>query len=198
MKKILDYEKIILASKSPRRLEILNSHGIDPIVIPTDTDESLPDGISYSDAVKMLSLEKATACYEKIKNDEEYRDSLIIAADTVVYTDKLGIMGKPADRDEAYLMLKTIRNTSHFVATGVSLLETDSGDAKTFCDITEVWCKNYSDEDIYEYIDTDEPYDKAGSYAIQSAFGKHIDHIVGEYENVVGLPFNRIIKKLNK
>ena len=207
MKQLQDYKTIILASQSPRRLEILRAHGVEPVVMPTDADETLPDGIGMEEAVRRISRVKAEACYNELMRRlsagepdlvELTADALIIAADTVVYTDALGIMGKPADYDEAFLMLATIRNTYHYVATGVTLIELCGGRTEdlNFADVTEVWCKNYTDQEIDEYIAIDAPYDKAGSYAIQSAFGKHIDHIEGDYENVVGLPFNRIVREL--
>ena len=188
--------KIILASQSPRRLEILNKHGISPIVMPADVDETLPEDISMEEAVKMLALKKAEAVYDSIKNSHEYRDSIIIGSDTIVY--KNGIMGKPVDHDDAFRMLSSIRNTSHYVATGVALIDSNTGKSTVLCDITTVYCKDYSDAEIEEYIAECQPFDKAGSYAIQGEFSKYIDHIDGDYENVVGLPFHLIEKYLIK
>ena len=188
--------KIILASQSPRRLEILNKHGIEPIVMPADVDETLPDDISMEDAVKTLALKKAEAVYKSINSNPKYRNAVVIGSDTIVYKDS--IMGKPIDTEDAYRMLSSIRNTSHYVATGVALIDTNTGEAKVLCDVTTVYCKDYSDAEIYEYINTNEPFDKAGSYAIQGEFSKYIDHIDGDYENVVGLPYHLIEKYLNK
>ena len=188
--------KIILASKSPRRIEILHSHGIDAVTMPTETDESLPAGIGMTDAVEMLAERKAAACYEAVRSNPEYKGFVIIGADTIVWKDE--IMGKPSDHDDARRMLTKIRGTVHYVVTGVSLIDVDSGDVRTLSDITEVHCKNYSDADIEEYLSMEEPYDKAGSYAIQGYFGKHIDHIEGDYENVVGLPYYRIEPLIQK
>ena len=182
--------KIILASASPRRREILNKHGIDPVVMPMDTDETLPEGIGMTDAVEMLASAKASACYEKVKDDPEYAGYIIIGSDTIVWKDE--IMGKPADHDDAFRMLDAIRGTSHQVVTGVCLIDVDTGRKTVLSDVTDVWCKNYTDEDIEDYISRAEPYDKAGSYAIQGYFGRYIDHIDGDYENVVGLPYHRI------
>ena len=164
--------------------------------MPADVDETLPDDISMEEAVKMLAFKKAEAVYDSIKGNPEYRDSIVIGSDTVVYKD--GIMGKPVDTDDAYRMLSSIRNTSHFVATGVALIDSNSGEAEVFCDVTTVYCKDYSDAEIYEYIETCQPFDKAGSYAIQGEFSKYIDHIDGDYENVVGLPYHLIEKYINK
>jgi len=182
--------RIILASASPRRREIMNSHGIDVRVMPTDTDESLPDGIGMEAAVETLSARKAKACFDSLRPEDDTAGCLIIAADTIVWKDE--IMGKPEDHDDAYRMLDKIRGTFHYVVTGVTLIDTDTGAVTTLCDVTKVWCKAYTDEDISDYISREEPYDKAGSYAIQGYFGRYIDHIEGDYENVVGLPYYRI------
>ena len=93
-------------------------------------------------------------------------------------------------------MLRSYRGTYHYVVTGVSLIDTDRGRSEVLSDVTKVWCTNYSDEDIADYISREEPYDKAGSYAIQGYFGRYIDHIEGDYENVIGLPFYRIEQSL--
>ena len=188
--------KIILASQSPRRLEILNKHGIEPIVMPADIDETLPDDISCEDAVEKLADKKAMAVYEQVKSDPEYADAVIIGSDTIVYKDK--IMGKPVDAEDAFSMLSSIRNTKHYVATGVAIIEVQTGKETVLCDLTTVYCKDYSDEEIWAYIESAKPFDKAGSYAIQGEFSKFIDHIDGDYENVVGLPFHRIETLIKK
>ncbi|MBQ6389152.1 MAG: septum formation protein Maf [Mogibacterium sp.] len=188
--------KIILASKSPRRIEILHKHGIDAVTMPMDTDESLPDGIGMEQAVELLARRKAEACYDAVHGDPSYAGHIIIGADTIVWKDE--IMGKPADRADAFRMLDKIRGTVHYVVTGVALIDVDSGECTILDDITEVYCKAYTDADINEYLDMEEPYDKAGSYAIQGWFGRHIDHINGDYENVVGLPYYRIAEQLKQ
>ena len=182
--------KIILASASPRRLEILNKHGIEPLVLPQDTDESLPDGVGMTDAVEALASQKARTCYDTIKEDPKYDGYIIIGADTIVWKDE--IMGKPVDAEDAFRMLDKIRGTEHYVVTGICLIDKNSGSETVTSDVTTVHCVNYSDDDIRDYISLAEPYDKAGSYAIQGYFGRYIDHIDGDYENVVGLPFYRI------
>ncbi len=192
--------KIILASASPRRREILEKHGIHPVVMPTDADEHLPDDIEMTAAVKTLAERKASACFADIINDpglsEKYQGHVVIGSDTIVWKDE--IMGKPVDAADAFRMLKAIRGTYHYVVTGVCLIDVSSGDSAVISDTTKVWCTNYSDDDIYDYISREEPYDKAGSYAIQGYFGRYIDHIDGDYENVVGLPYHRIKDSLAK
>ena len=186
--------KIILASASPRRLEILEKHGIEPAVLPQDTDEHLPEGIGMTSAVETLASQKARACYDAVKDDPQYDGHIIIGADTIVWKDE--IMGKPADADDAFRMLDKIRGTFHYVVTGICLIDKSTGAETVLSDITTVHCVNYSDDDIRAYIALAEPYDKAGSYAIQGHFGRYIDHIDGDYENVVGLPFYRIEEAL--
>ncbi len=188
--------RIILASASPRRLEILQKHGIEPVILPQDTDESLPAGIGMTEAVEKLSSAKAKACYDAVKNDPEYAGYVILGADTIVWKDE--IMGKPEDRDDARRMLDKIRGTYHYVVTGVCLIDVSSGEQTVMNDVTAVHCVNYSDEDIEDYLSREEPYDKAGSYAIQGYFGRYIDHIDGDYENVMGLPYHIIEEPLKK
>ena len=178
----------------------MNKHGIHPIVMPTDCDETLTGNPSMTEAVEDISHRKAAACYESIKEDpelsEKYAGHLIIGADTIVYKNE--IMGKPTDAEDARHMLESYRGTYHYVVTGITVIDFDSGESEVLSDITKVWCVNYSDEDIDDYISREEPYDKAGAYAIQGYFGRYIDHIEGDYENVVGLPFYRISSYTDK
>ena len=189
-------DKVILASASPRRLEIMNKHGVNPLVMPTDADETISGSLSMTEVVEDLSHRKALACYEEVKGNPEYTGYVIVAADTIVY--KNSIMGKPLDSTDARRMLESYRGTYHYVVTGITIIDFDSGRHETLSDVTKVWCKDFSDEDIEDYISREEPYDKAGAYAIQGYFGKYIDHIEGDYETVVGLPFYRIEKMLEK
>lgn len=196
-----NYDRIILASKSPRRLDILREHGIEPIVLPGNADESLPDDISFTDAVVMLSDRKALSALEQPKIAEFEGKSLIIASDTIVYKDK--VMGKPIDEEDAFVMLSSLRNDKHYVASGVTLIAVTNGEPQldkrmSFAEVTEIICGDYTDEDIRSYIATGEPMDKAGAYAIQGGFRKYISEFKGDYENVVGLPYNMIISELNK
>lgn len=201
---------IILASKSPRRLEILRKHGIEPIVIPSNAEEVLPDGIGMEAAVEMLAQQKAEAVYNEIKSnpgileaaiknssapDADLRDAIIIGSDTIVYKDE--ILGKPKDADDAFRMISKYRGTHHYVVTGMALIDLNTGDISVLSDITTVYCKNMSDEQIREYIENEQPYDKAGAYAIQGPFIDYIDHYDGDYENVMGFPFHRIADLLD-
>ncbi len=188
--------QIILASSSPRRIEMMKNIGIEPIILPSQADETLPFDMTMEQAVMFLALKKALNV-EKIwlqSPSERQIPTVIIAADTIVY--KNGMIGKPADEADASSTLKLLRNTSHNVATGVALIRPGDPKRSTFYDITEVFFKNYSDKEIKEYLDTDEPWDKAGSYAIQGTWGKYITHIVGNYDNVIGFPWEKIKSEL--
>lgn len=185
----------ILASGSPRRIEMMKKHGISPIVHPAEIDENIPPEHGMCQTVMFLALKKAKAVEaEYLASDG--KAPIIIAADTIVYKDE--IMGKPEDREDAFRMISSLRNDVHFVVTGCALVEAGMQNARVFAEITEVFVKDFSDEELNAYLDTDEPYDKAGAYAIQGIFSKHIDHIEGDYDNVVGFPWERIEKELAK
>lgn len=185
----------ILASGSPRRIEMMKKHGIFPIVHPAEIDENIPPEHGMCQTVMFLALKKAKAVEaEYLASDG--KAPIIIAADTIVYKDE--IMGKPEDREDAFRMISALRNDVHFVVTGCALVEAGMQNARVFAEITKVFVKDFSDEELNDYLDTDEPYDKAGAYAIQGIFSKHIDHIEGDYDNVVGFPWERIEKELTK
>lgn len=202
--------KIILASGSARRKEIFGSRGLKPVITPMDVDESLPDGISPGDAVMYLSLKKGLAAeeaYASTVSDREH--ALIVSADTVVYAPDITtglwtIMGKPKDEDDAWRMLTSIRGTSHKVITGVTVIDISREGRMltvpkvTFHDVTDVFVGDVTDSDIHDYIASGEPFGKAGGYAIQMTFGKYIDHIEGDYENVVGFPFDHFMIEVRK
>lgn len=185
---------IILASSSPRRIEMLEKHGIKPLVIAPEVEESLPQGLDMIQSVMYLSLKKALSVelsLEQEKNIDSAHDySIIIAADTIVYLDR--IIGKPNDYNEAYEILMKLRGKRHYVVTGVALLKMGSPERTVIYDITDVYFKNYEEKDVIDYIQTEEPYDKAGGYAIQGSWGQYVDHIHGSLNNVIGFPWERV------
>lgn len=191
----MEKKRYILASGSPRRIEMMKSRGLNPIVCPADIAENEPAIGGMEETVMFLALKKAKAV-EQSNNPEISRKSIIIAADTVVYKDE--IMGKPKDFEEGLRMLCRLRKTCHYVATGVALVEAGCQNARVFAEVTKVWFKDYSDDDIKAYLSTDEPYDKAGGYAIQGYFSRYIEKIEGDYDNVVGFPWSRIESELKK
>jgi len=182
--------KIILASSSPRRIEILQKNGIEPIVIAPQVTENLPETISKEQAVLFLALKKALSVESALMNDGSYSDHLLIAADTIVYKDY--IIGKPTDKEDAYKILMHLRKSSHYVVTGVAILKPHTAVRNVFYDVSEVFFKDYTEEALLTYITTEEPFDKAGGYAIQGTFGKYVDHIDGDIDNVIGLPWYKI------
>ena len=210
---LLTNTKIILASGSPRRIEMLRTHGIEPLIMPAHIEENLPPIHGMHETVMFLALKKAQdaarqleiaantgACakcsHDKAKNYYN-SDAIIVAADTIVFKDG-EIMGKPKDKDDAFCMLDKLRNDFHYVVTGVALLVFGRQHTRVFTDVTKVFFKDYSDEELMAYLDTDEAYDKAGAYAIQGYFAKHIDHIEGSYDNVMGFPWEIIEKEILK
>lgn len=174
---------MILASKSPRRRELLKYITEDFVVQVADVDETLPDGIEPSEAVEYLSKIKATAL---LPNDD-----IVIGADTVVALDNT-ILGKPADENDAFRMLSMLSGREHSVYTGVTVVV--DGTPHTFSERTIVRFHSLSDEEIWRYIKTGEPMDKAGAYGIQGYGSLLVSGIDGDYFNVVGLP----VSKLNR
>ena len=189
---------VILASASPRRFELLTQAGLTFHTIPSTVDEVIisdtPDKI-----VEDLALQKANAVYNDIKKDYHGKDFLVIGADTIVsYNGE--ILGKPVDKAEAFDMLKLLSDRTHQVYTGVALLYRTNGAKQTsfFHERTDVTFYPTNDYELKEYIATDDCLDKAGSYAIQGPFAKHIKCIHGDYYNVVGLPISRLYQELKK
>lgn len=187
-------KNFVLASASPRRIDIMRSHGLEPIVCPADIEENLPLVGGMKETVMFLALKKAKAV--ESLNADIPKGSIIIAADTVVYKDE--IMGKPVDFEDGFNMLSKLRNTYHYVTTGVALVEAGCENARVFAEVTKVYFKDYSDDELRAYLETDEAYDKAGAYAIQGYFAKHIEKFEGDYDNVVGFPWTRIEEEIKK
>ena len=178
--------RIILASKSPRRKEILESVGLKFDIMPVDADESLPEGIECADAVTMLARRKARALADA---HPELSECVILAADTLV--ECFGeILGKPADKEDARRMLTMLCGCGSAVHTGICIGY--KGKFATAVETAYVTFDDMSPEEIEDYISTDEPYDKAGGYAIQGHAATFIRGIKGCYFNVVGLPVHRL------
>ena len=184
--------KIILASASPRRKELLRQIGLQFEIQVSDADETVAEK-SPALLVEKLSERKATAVKEMRAGNTQVSRELIIGADTVVcYEDE--ILGKPKDAEDAYRMLSLLQGKSHKVYTGVTLLLDDK--TYSFHEKTEVELYPMTEEEIREYISVENCYDKAGSYAIQGFFARYIKGIQGDYNNVVGLPVARLYQEL--
>ncbi len=186
--KNLDNLKVVLASASPRRKELLSLIFNEYDIRPADCDEALPEGIKAQEAVEYLSLIKNKATVEIC--DEK---SLVISADTVVAVDG-EILGKPQDKEDARRMIALLSGREHQVFTGVTL--SLNGNFKTFSEKTDVVFYKLTDKEIEDYISTDEPYDKAGAYGIQGKAGLLVKAVNGDYYNVVGLPVARLKREI--
>lgn len=182
---------IILASSSPRRIEILKTLNVNFDVIPSVCDEQV-EKCSPVDTVIKLSKNKALNVEKRI-NDKK----IIIAADTIVYCKGL-ILGKPKSMDDAFKMLKLLSGTSHEVITGLCIIDCRNNKILSDFEKTTVYFDELSDDDIRSYIATGEPMDKAGAYGIQGMGGLFVKKIEGCYFNVVGLPVNKLYGMLRK
>ena len=181
--------KIILASASPRRKELLETAGAEFEIIVADVDESVPEGTKPEDAAIMTAEKKALAVAES------HKDSVVIGADTIVVAGEK-ILGKPTDKADARRMLSMLSGVEHKVITGVCLA---CGDKKiTFAQVSKVKFYDLTDDEINAYVETGEPMDKAGAYGIQGKGCVLVEKIEGDYFNIVGLPVARVMKELNK
>ena len=189
-------KKIVLASKSPRRLELLNNLNTDFQVMVSDADESkVPKDLSPQMYVQELAVLKCTSVASKCK-----KDCIIIGADTIVLH-RGEIIGKPKDREDAVKILSRLSGNTHYVYTGFAV--TDCADGKTVSgyEMTEVHFKELTLGEIEKYIDDEPPFDKAGAYGIQGRAGLFVDWLKGDFFNVVGLPIcalnNLMTKEFN-
>ena len=183
--------KILLGSKSPRRNQLLGACNIDFEIAEIDTEEIYDDNMNRYDVPVFLSQKKSNAYIPTLAKNE-----ILITCDTVVICENI-IFEKPKSKDEAVKMLLNYRNKSHDVVTGVTLRSNSK--SYSFYAITKVYFNNLKIEDINYYVDNFEPYDKAGAYGIQEFIGHiGIEKIEGSYNNVVGLPTEKLIQELEK
>jgi septum formation protein len=180
---------IILASKSPRRQELLTLMDLDFKVVLKEVDESYPESLSPAEIAVYIAEKKAAAFMP------EFEDSIVITADTIVaYNNE--ILGKPNDEEHAFEMLSKLSGSRHEVFTGVSLTYADQ--ILSFYDVTEVYFKDLTKEQIQYYISHYNPYDKAGAYGVQDWIGMvAVEKIVGSYTNVMGLPTEKLYTALS-
>ena len=179
--------KYILASASPRRKELLTQITPDFSILPSGAEEIVPEDLSPEQAPEYLAVLKA----EDIA--KEHTDSIVIGADTGVFVDG-EMLGKPKDRNDARAMISKLSGRTHKVITGCCICY--GGKHQSFSEITEVTFFPLSDEEIEEYILSDEPYDKAGAYGIQGKGMLLVEKINGDYFNVVGLPVALLAKQI--
>lgn len=187
--------KIILASGSPRRKELLLQIGIVPEIIVSHVEEKITSDIP-AEVVMSLAEQKAVDVAKEMPEG-----TVILGSDTVVAADGK-ILGKPKNHEEAYEMIRRLAGRSHQVYTGVCLVKKGpEGEADTvvsFYDETDVNVSPMTEKEIREYADSEEPMDKAGSYAVQGFFARYIDGLKGSYANVMGLPVHLVYQELKK
>ena len=214
--------RVVLASGSPRRLELL--HRLVPAftVMTSDAEEGIPEGTPphlacmYNAFRKAMRVADQLAEAHPLEADElsaadqaesketlpgmesgnaDSGETLVIGADTIVFAER--ILGKPADEKEAFRTLQFLRGRTHQVLTGVALVTPDGRLRRVFYDCTEVTFSDYSDEAVREYIRSGEPMDKAGSYAIQGSWGSMVTNTEGSTYNVIGLPVEKLERELS-
>jgi len=186
--------KIILASSSPRRIELLKQIGLDFEIIPANIKEEFEENIEPGKYASEMSRQKALAVAEKVKGKYN-RGTYVLGADTIVVVDNI-ILGKPEDEDHAQRMLKLLENKWHEVITGLTLINAETFKCITETEITRVKVPAFSKGFLESYLALKEPYDKAGSYGIQVAGSLMVERIEGCYFNVMGLPLYRLSKML--
>ncbi len=186
-------KKIVLASASPRRKEILEQVGISFDIIPSTSDEVITKNVP-KDIVEELAEQKAYEVFSNLSNP-----SIVIGADTIVVLSN-SIMGKPKDEIDAFNMLDNLQNRTHTVYTGVCVYINKNNEVKKllFSEATNVTMYPMTKEQIYDYIATKEPMDKAGAYGIQGKSAVYVKKIDGDYNTVVGLPIARLYIEMLK
>lgn len=184
-------KSIILASASPRRKELMTQVGLTFRVQPSNNDEIITKN-NPEEIVKELSYQKAKEVFEN-----GHLQDIVIGADTIVIYEG-NILGKPKDEAEAYAMIHRLQGNTHQVYTGVSVIwkQENNTHVLAFAERTDVELFPMSDKEIREYVDTKEPFDKAGGYGIQGCFASFVKRINGDYNNVVGLPVARLYQEL--
>lgn len=188
--------RLVLASASPRRAELMRQIELPFVVLPSSFAEPSPAGWAPEDFVVDLALHKARSVQRLLSARGEAEDALVIGADTVVCIDG-DILGKPAGAADAAQMLRRLSGEKHQVYTGLALVAAE-GVEHSACEMTQVQMGRLSAADIAAYVASGEPLDKAGAYGIQGRAGRFIESIEGCYYNVVGLPLARLCALLNE
>lgn len=186
--------KVILASTSPRRKELMDLGNFDYEILVGDVDETRDESLSLEEQSKDLAYRKAKFVYDNTQGDRA-----VIAADTLVVKDN-EVYGKPKDRDDAIRMLRELQGKKHYIYTSIAVLLEQRGNEKEYNELhrTAVYVRPMNDLEIAQYIENDEPFDKAGSYAIQGSFAIFVEKIEGNYSSALGLPIQRIYEILKE
>lgn len=180
---------LILASASPRRKELIGLISDNVTIHPSDVDETIPEGMNAESVPEFLAVKKAAAVAR------DYPVDTVIGSDTSVIVDGI-ILGKPSDREDAKRMLGLLSGKTHKVITGCAVFK--NGRSASFSEVTEVRFHTLTEAEIEWYLDTNEPFDKAGAYGIQGYGSLLIEGINGDYFNVVGLPVSRLSRLLKR
>ncbi|MGD9580955.1 MAG: nucleoside triphosphate pyrophosphatase [Vampirovibrionia bacterium] len=183
-------KKLILASASPRRKELLKNLGYEFEIIPADIEETIDNSKIPEEIVKELSFQKAEHIAKKVSEP-----SVIIGSDTIVVINNK-ILGKPIDEKDAFNMLQELSGKVHQVISGIAIIDNKTNKTFIDCVSSDVYFRELSKEEIIKYIETKEPMDKAGAYAIQGIASIFIEKIEGCYNNIVGLPVFTVAKAL--
>ncbi|MFP4661332.1 MAG: Maf family protein [Halanaerobiales bacterium] len=183
--------KLVLASASPRRQELMKMLGFNFTIVPSKINEEEFIDMEPVEMVKELARAKAEEVADLVE------DTLVIGSDTIVVLDDL-VLGKPSDQEEAVSILKKLRNRKHSVMTAIAIYDTVSGKVSVDYEETDVFMGPISDEDIMEYVKTGEPMDKAGAYGIQGIGGIFVEKINGSYFTVMGLPIHKLVQMLKE
>ena len=188
---VLQNHRIILASQSPRRQHLLKELGLSFTTRIKEVDESYPENLKEAQIPVFLAEHKANAFMSELSNNE-----LLITADTIVWVDG-HVLGKPKDYDDAFRMLQILSGNKHTVYTGVCFTTTEK--QHSFFANTDVYFRKLEDSEIAYYLNTHQPYDKAGAYGIQEWIGfVSIERIDGSYFNVMGLPIQKLYDELKR
>ena len=191
----MEKSKIILASGSPRRKELLLQIGIVPEIIVSHVEEKITSDVP-AEVVMSLAEQKAVDVAKDMPEGK-----VILGSDTVVAADGK-ILGKPKSHEEAYEMIRSLAGRSHQVYTGVCIVKKGAAGGKdtvvSFYDETDVQVSGMTEAEIQEYADSEEPMDKAGAYAVQGFFARYIEGLRGSYANVMGLPVHLVYRKLKE
>ncbi len=183
---------IVLASASPRRRDLLTDMGLSFTVCPSDADESYPADLTPAEAVSLLAVQKVYAVLPQLRAEQ---DTLIIGADTLVELDGVPL-GKPANEADARHMLTALSGRAHAVHTGLAVYF--RGRLTALSETSPVYMRAYGADEIQTYIDSGEPFGKAGSYAIQGEGGKLVHHFEGDITNIIGLPCDTLRRLLHE
>lgn len=184
--------EIILASKSPRRLELMNYLPFKFISASKDVEEEISDALSPQENAMILANKKAKAVAL------DYKEHIVIGCDTLVVAPNKKILGKPRDKEDAAGMLQMLSGNVHEVYSGVSMMWHQKEMINNFYQVTLVRMKDLTQDEIMSYIESKEPFDKAGGYGIQGKGALFIEEIQGDYYNVVGFPLCKIYKEIKK